>query len=179
MPAKKYHPSEIDRILKTLVILVDTREQPTERARKRYAQFGCEHERRTLKFGDYSARLTGLEGEEISLENVASVERKMDLGELCGCFCHSRERFRREFERAQTAGAHVYLLIENDDLDDAYKGAYRSKMTPRALTASIFSWCIEFGIIPLFISDWYSGRLIRDILYREARWWLEQQEVEE
>lgn len=179
MPVKKYHPVEIDRILKTLVILVDTREQDTERARKRYAQFGCEHERKALRFGDYSARLTGLEGEEISLENVVSVERKMDLDELCGCFCHGRERFRREFERALTAGAHVYLLIENDSLDAAYKGAYRSRMNPRALTASILSWCIEFGIMPLFISSERSGRLIRDILYREARRWLEQQEVAE
>lgn len=178
MSAPKYHPAEIDRILKSLVVLVDTREQPTARAGRRYAQFGCEHERKALKFGDYSARLTGLDGEEISLEKVVSIERKMDLGELCSCFCHGRERFRREFERAQTAGAHVYLLIENDSLDIAYKGAYRSRMNPRALTASIFSWCIEFGIVPLFISTERSGQLIHDILYREARWWLEKQEAE-
>ena len=177
--AAKYHPVEVDRILKTMVILVDTREQQTARAESRYRQFGCEYERDTLKFGDYSARLTGLNGEEISLKNIVCIERKMDLDELCGCFCHGRERFRKEFERAQEAGAAVYLLIENDSLDTAYRGSYRSRMNPRALTASIFSWCIEFGITPLFISSNNSGRLIHDILYREARWWLEQQEVEE
>lgn len=178
MPAK-YHPAEIEHILKSLTILVDTREQPTLRASERYAQFGCEFERRALRFGDYSARLTGIDGEEISLESVICIERKMDLGELCNCFCRGRERFRREFERAKNAGAVVYLLIENDSLDAAYEGTYRSKMHPNSLTASIFSWCIEFEIVPLFISSKRSGKLIHDILYREARWWLEKQEVEE
>ena len=178
MPAK-YHPTEIEHILRSFTILVDTREQDTPRARARYKQFGCEYERKALRFGDYSARLTGLEGEEISLENVICVERKMDLGELCSCFCQGRERFRREFERAKNAGAVVYLLIENDSLDAAYKGSYRSRMHPNALTASIFSWCIEFEIVPLFISSERSGQLIHDILYREARWWLEKQEVAE
>lgn len=179
MPAPKYHPAEIEHILKSLTILVDTREQDTPRARARYKQFGCEYERKALKFGDYSAQLTGLDGETINLENTVSVERKMNLDELCNCFCQGRERFRREFERARTAGAAVYLVIENDNLDNAYNGAYRSRMNPNALTASFFSWCIEFNIIPVFISEKRSGKVIRDILYREARWWLEKQEVTE
>lgn len=179
MGKAKYHPCEIERILRSMVILVDTREQDTARARKRYKQFGCEFERKALKFGDYSARLTGLDGEGINLEGVVCVERKMDLDELCNCFCQGRERFHREFERALAAGAHVYLLIENDNLDNAYAGAYRSRMNPKALTASILAWSIEFGIIPLFISADRSGQLTRDILYREARAYLERQEATE
>lgn len=169
----KYHPSEIERILRTLVVLVDTREQDTARARERYESFGLPFERQTLKFGDYSAKLTGLEGEEISLENIVSIERKMSIDELCGCFCQSRERFRREFERALDAGAHVYLLIENGSMTDVYKGRYGSRMNSHALASSILSWSLEFGMTPLFISQTESGRLIHDILYREARWYLE------
>lgn len=171
--AAKYNPPEIEKILRTLVVLVDTREQDTARARERYAGFERPIDRKALKFGDYSARLTGLNGEEISLENVVSIERKMSLDELCGCFCGGRERFRREFQRAKDAGASVYLLIENSSLDSAYIGAYNSKMSPNSLTASILAWSIEFGITPLFISAARSGRIIKDILYREARWYLE------
>ena len=177
MNITKYHPCEIEKILRTMVILVDTREQNTPKAKKRYSQFGCEVERKALKFGDYSARLTGLDGEEINLESIVCIERKMGLDELCSCFCHGRERFRREFERALNVNAKVYLLIENDTLDDAYAGAYRSKMSANSLTASILAWSIEFGIMPYFISSQRSGKLIHDILYREAKAYLERQEV--
>lgn len=178
MRVPKYHPCEIDRMLKSLVVLVDTREQPTERAKKRYEQFGCAYERKALKFGDYSAIITDIEGNEVSFENVAVVERKMNLDELCNCFCQGRKRFRKEFEKALNAHAHVYLLIENNSLDDAYNGTYRSKMTANSLTASIYAWCIEFEIVPLFISEKLSGKAIKDILYREAKWYLEKQEKE-
>ena len=184
MKILKYHPCEIEHILRTLCILVDTREQDTVRARKRYGQFGCEFERKALKFGDYSARLTGLDGEEISLENIACIERKMDLGELCGCFCGDEEcghrgRFKRELERCAAAGAHMHLLIENDNLDNAYAGCYRSRMHPKALLGTLDSWCIKYRFTPHYISEERSGERIRDILYREARAYLEKQEMEE
>lgn len=175
----KYHPCELEQILHSMVILVDTREQNTVRAKKRYKQFGCEFERKPLKFGDYSARLTGLNGEEINLESIVCIERKMNLDELCGCFCQGRKRFYREFERALATGAHVYLLIENDNLDNAYAGTYCSQMNPRALTASILAWSIKFKIIPFFISSDRSGQLIHDIFYREARAYLEKKENED
>lgn len=170
---KKYNPCEIEKMLKSLAVLVDTREQDTARARERYLQFGVPFQRKALKFGDYSAELKGLDGEIINLESVVCVERKMSIDELCGCFCQSRERFRREFERALDAGAHVYLLVENGTLNDVYHSRYRSRMNANALAASILAWSIEFSIVPLFISADISGKLIHDILYREARWYLE------
>ena len=45
-------PHEIDNMLETLVILVDKREQPTERAKKRYESFGVPYKRVTLSYGD-------------------------------------------------------------------------------------------------------------------------------
>ena len=175
----KYHPSEIEAILRSLVVLVDTREQDTARARRRYESFGIPFERKALKFGDYSAKMKTANGEEISLENAVAIERKMNLDELCNCFCQGRERFKREFQRATAAGAHIYLLIENDSLDNAYSGRYRSRMNPKSLTASIFAWCIEFNIVPMFISAERSGQVIHDILYREAKWFLESEVMTE
>lgn len=40
---------------RSIEILVDTREQPTKRAMKRYERFGCPHRRCTLSYGDYSS----------------------------------------------------------------------------------------------------------------------------
>ena len=61
------------------------------------------------------------------------IERKMNLDEICQCYCKQRGRFTREFERAQSAGAKMYLLIENADWEKAYSGDYRSQMAPSAL----------------------------------------------
>ena len=169
-------PHEIEEALKGMVVLVDTREQDTARLRVRLKDMKCEHERCKLDFGDYSAKVP-VNGEWLTL-NVA-IERKMDLDELAQCYCNGRKRFEREFERAQTAGAKIYLLIENATWEDAYTGNYRSKMAPQALIASILAWLSRYRCQVIFCRQRTSGRLIYDILYREAREHLERTMLDE
>src|SRR5574344_2247117 len=126
------HPVEVKRQLDSLVCLVDTREQDTSRARKRLESIGLTIERVALPFGDYSSRCG-----EIDLSDKVVIERKMDLTELCGCYCKDRPRFEREFLRAKDADAKIYLLIENASWEKAYSGLYRSKMRPESLVASM------------------------------------------
>lgn len=172
---RTYHPTEIEQILSTLVLLVDTREQPNKRAERRYAQTGLPIRRQKLDFGDYSCAATGLNGEEISLANRVVIERKMSTDELCMCFCRERERFKREMLRAKESGAAVYLLIENSSLDSMYAHKYRSAMHENALVGSLFDWMLKFGITPLFVSEERTGKVIANILLREMRWYLESQ----
>lgn len=169
-------PHEIEEALKGMVVLVDTREQDTARLRVRLKDMKCEHERCKLDFGDYSAKVP-VNGEWLTL-NVA-IERKMDLDELAQCYCNGRKRFEREFERAQTAGAKIYLLVENATWEDAYTGNYRSKMAPQALIASILAWLSRYRCQVIFCRQRTSGRLIYDILYREAREYLERTMLDE
>ena len=169
-------PHEIEEALKGMVVLVDTREQDTARLRVRLKDMKCEYERCKLDFGDYSAKIP-INGEWHTL-NIA-VERKMDLSELAQCYCNGRKRFEREFERAQTAGAKIYLLIENATWEDAYSGNYRSKMNPQSLIASILAWLSRYRCQVIFCRQRTSGRLIYDILYREAREYLERTMLDE
>lgn len=169
-------PHEIEEALKGMVVLVDTREQDTARLRVRLKDMKCEYERCKLDFGDYSAKIP-INDEWYTL-NIA-VERKMDLDELAQCYCNGRKRFEREFERAQTAGAKIYLLVENATWEDAYTGNYRSKMSPQALIASILAWLSRYRCQVIFCRQRTSGRLIYDILYREAREYLERTMLDE
>ena len=169
-------PHEIEEALKGMVVLVDTREQDTARLRVRLKDMKCEYERCKLDFGDYSAKVP-VNDEGLTL-NVA-IERKMELDELAQCYCNGRKRFEREFERAQTAGAKIYLLIENATWEDAYMGNYRSKMSPQALIASILAWLSRYRCQVIFCRQRTSGRLIYDILYREAREHLERTMLDE
>lgn len=158
------HPVEVKSALESMVCLVDTREQDTPRLRARLKEIGCPWERKKLNFGDYSVKC-----DAIDLSETIAVERKMDLDELCNCYCKERKRFEREFERARQAGAKIYLLIEDGSWEDAYAGKYRSRMEPVALVASIQAWLARYNCQIIFCREQTTGRLIHDILYRELK----------
>ena len=163
------NPFEVSRALKNLTLIVDTREQDTDRLRRRIKQTGLSFVRQKLDFGDYSAKTTLDNGTEFDISSSVSIERKMNLDELCACYCKGRKRFTREFERAKSAGAKVYLLIENANWEKAYNGSYRSKMSPQALTASLFAWLARYNCQIVFCKEETSGKIIREILYREMK----------
>lgn len=163
------NPFEVSRALKNLTLIVDTREQDTDRLCRRIRQTELSFVRQKLDFGDYSAKTTLDNGTEFDISSSVSIERKMNLDELCACYCKGRKRFTREFDRAKSAGAKVYLLIENANWEKAYSGSYRSKMSPQALTASMFAWLARYNCQLIFCKEETSGKIIREILYREMK----------
>lgn len=108
-------------------------------------------------------------GTELDLSGSVAIERKMDLDELCGCFCRSRDRFEREFIRAKNADAKLYLLIENGTWEKAYAGKYRSRMQPKAFVASLTAWLARYNCQIIFCEPATTGKLIREVLYRELK----------
>jgi ERCC4-type nuclease len=103
---------QADRVLESMTVLVDTREQDTPQLRKRLEGFGCPFERAALKYGDYTARCTLPDGSELTLADKLVIERKQNATEICGNLTAGRERFAREFGRAMVDKAKVILLIE-------------------------------------------------------------------
>lgn len=166
---REMHPVDVEQALKTMVIWTDTREQPTERAKKRYETLGVPHERHKLDFGDYTAAFTLPDGTLFTLESIAVIERKLGYSELCTCYTHDRERFTREFERAKKVGAKTYLLLENSSWEMAYAGKYRSKMKPQSLIGSMLAWLARYDCQIIMCKEETSGKLIHDILYREGK----------
>lgn len=163
---------KLERAMKTLTLIVDTREQETESLQKRLADAGLPYKRKKLDFGDYSAEVTLDTGETISLANRVVVERKMNIDELAMCYTSQRDRFEREFERAKAAGAKIYLLVENLDFAKLLRGDYRSQMHPNALLASLFAFLARYNCQAIPCSPKTTGRLIREIMKREAKEWL-------
>lgn len=169
-------PFEVKAALEGMEILYDSREHDTPYLRARLKQTGCKCEKTALSFGDYSARFPIPNNEWLDLRNKVAVERKMDFDELAACFCGQRKRFSAEFDRAQKAGAKLYLLIENATIEKAYGGNYRSRMTPQALVASMLAWLARYNCQLIFCEPKTTGKLIRDILYREGKEILENME---
>ena len=125
---------EQKKVLDSFEILVDTREQDTERAHKRYASFGVPIRRAALK---------------------------------------------NEFERARDHGCRIYLLCENTSWENLLNGKYRSRVHANAFAASVTAWLVRYNANLIFCKEETSGRLIREILYRDLKERLERGEFDE
>lgn len=163
------HPVDIENTLKTLTLVVDTREQDTERARRRILRTRLPYVRRALSFGDYTCFVTLPDGAELDFSDSVAVERKMDLDEIISCFTRHRARFEREFIRAKNANAKLYLLIENASWEKVISGKYRSKMFPNALLASMTAWMARYDTQIVMCDEIISSVMIREILIREVK----------
>ena len=165
---------EQKRVLESFEILVDSREQNTDRARKRYESFGVPSQRAVLNYGDYTYNATLPDGSKIydvskTISPACVVERKMNLDELAGCYTRGRQRFQREFERAQEHGSRIYLLCENASWENLLNGKYKSRMNAAAFTASTMAWMVRYNMNVIFCKEETSGKLIKEILYRDLK----------
>ena len=157
----------MDECLSKMTYVIDSREQPTEKLKTRMA-FLTPFVRETVNAGDYTAKTMLPSGEWFYVP--AAVERKMNLGEIAGNFCGTRERFRAEFNRASEHGIRLYILIEDSSWEAAYNGHYRSKMSPQSMIASLLTWSARYGSpILMCRKPETAGMLIRDILHYEMR----------
>lgn len=169
---------DIEACLKSMMILIDTREQPTERAEKRYQSFGVPYRRQKLDFGDYTYNFILPNGREYyevsdSVHPHVMIERKMNLEELSSCLTHDRKRFEAEFERAKQNNSTIWLLVENANWENLSNGKYKTKFNPKAYMASLIAWSIRYDIKIVFCKAETTGRLIKEILYRELKQRLE------
>lgn len=173
---------EKKKVLDSMVILVDRREQPTERAKRRYGSFGVPYRMATLSYGDYSYNALLPDGrwildEDQAVSPTVAIERKMNLDELASCFTRSRERFEREFKRAKDHGARIFLLVENASWENLMNGKYASRFNQRAFFASLCSWMVRYNIQLIFCKEETTGTIIKELLFRDLKNRLEQDEI--
>ena len=171
-------------VLNTFEILIDTREQETKRAKKRFAMFGVPFRRVTLSYGDYAYNAVLPNGRSIydvsrTIEPICAIERKMDLDELAGCYTRSRRRFQREFEKATENRCRMYLICENATWENLLNGKYRSQFNAKAFMASGIAWMVRYNTNVIFCKEETSGVLIREILYRDLKERLERGEFDD
>lgn len=172
---------EIVKCLESMRVLVDSREQETERARERYRQFPCKYDRCKLEYGDYAYNFqfpneTWLYNQSMDADKIypsAAIERKMNIDEVCSCFGKERKRFEAEFQRAKDHGARLYLLVENATWENILNGQYKSRLNANALTASLLAWQARYDMRIVFCKAETTGKMIYNILYRELKEYLE------
>lgn len=169
-------------------IVIDTREKKTEEYQRRLEEMNCPYEQRKLEYGDYSCTATLPNGEVLDLSHKVVIERKQNLDEIIENFLDKQSiqeqegrrtnRFQRELLKAKQDSCKMYVIIENATWEHAFYGKYRSQIHPNAFIAFLLSNTIRYDLRILFCKTETTGKLIKSILYRELKEYLEQKEGE-
>lgn len=144
----KLKDTDIDKLIKQVCVLVDTREQENSHILQFFDKKGIQYRKKGLKYCDYSAELKasaelGLPF-DVSLENIICIERKGSggngLNELAGNFTKGRDAFENEWIRAKASGADLYLIVENGSWEDIKNHNYNSLFNEKSFYNSLISW---------------------------------------
>jgi len=173
---------QIEDVLNTFEVLIDTREHDTPELHKRCDAFGVPWSRAKLNYGDYTYNVTFPDGSKLydiekPIDPFCAVERKESLTELSGNFTKGRARFRREFERAADKDARIYLICEGGSWESVINGKYRTQFHPNTYMASLVAYVVRYNANVLFCKAETTPRLIKEILYRDLKERLEKGEI--
>lgn len=158
----KYTDKEIDQICKSIVVLVDTREQKNEHITKWFDKRKIAYKSKALTNGDYSFYIPADDALNINrdlyFDKQIAIERKHNLAEISGNFTQSRSRFEEEFS---TFPGKLYLLIEKANYSDIVDQNYKTKLSTKAFLGSLHTFNHRYGAEVVFMPDNnYSGMWI-------------------
>ena len=155
----KYTEKEIDRLVKSIVVLTDTREQRNDHILSWLDAKQIPHKTRALDHGDYSFYLPSNPDlnidRDLFFDQEIMVERKGCLEELSANFSQHRARFEEEFA---TFPGVKYLLVEKANYQDIVTGRYDTKFSSKSFLASLHTFNHRYGLQIMFMPDpKYSG----------------------
>lgn len=154
------------------MILIDTREKPKaiERIIDYFQQNNIDYDRTKLFFGDYM---------EYNRPGLV-IDRKQNIAELAKNCTTDHERFRRELERVQRAGAELVVLVEQNTYTDRGERIHVKSIEDLLLWSSphtmvrgekvyrvLKSWTAKYPVRVEFCSKRSTGKRIVNILYGE------------
>lgn len=167
MELYKYTDKEKETILKSMVIIVDTREQVNDHIKTHFDTKSIKYVIKKLDYGDYSFYIPKNDDlgiiRDLYFDKKVTVERKHSLEELSGNLTNDRERFEKELK---FYGGKMYLLIENANYHDIVVSNYKTQYKNLSYLAGLHSFSDRYDIPTIFIpKQEYSGVYIYNTLY--------------
>lgn len=150
----KYTESEIKILLKSLCVIVDTREQVWINIEDYFKKKKIQYRQENLSQGDYSiciisneeTKLLGID-RDLYFDNEIVIERKASIDEIANNMKEpERTRLKKEFSYLKSRGVKLHFFLEDKDFDtNLRQQKYRSQYNPKALYGSIKTFEAEFG----------------------------------
>lgn len=159
----KYTEKEIDEIVKSMVIIVDTREKENVHILSAFEKNKINYEKRALDRCDYSFYIPKNEKlnipRDIFFDKEVAIERKASLDEIAINWTKERDRFEKEMALAPLKKV---LLIENAAYEDIINGNYRSKYNKKSFLGTLHSFWFKYNMPVLFMpNNSYSAIFIK------------------
>jgi HEPN domain-containing protein len=157
----KYTEAEQKKILSSITILYDSREQKNQHILSWYDNKKIPYKKHTLDYGDYSFYIPA--NEELSIhrdiyfDKEISIERKGTLDEIIGNFSTDRDRIEDEFLRHK---GNMTLIIENSSYSDMYEGNYKSKYTSKSAIGTLHSFSLRYNVPFIFLDNTHTAKFI-------------------
>lgn len=166
----KYTDGELEELLKSIVILIDTREQENKHILSYLDKKKVPYKYLKLNHGDYSFYLPANEKlgihRDLYFTNIVTVERKGSLEELSGNFTKGRANIEEEFIRKR---GKMYLMIENSTYEDILKHNYNTKYEPLSFIATLNSFETRYDLKTAFVTKAAAGNFIYHKFYYYLR----------
>ncbi len=166
----KYTDTEIKKLLSSITILIDTREQKINHIIKYFDEKDIKYRIEKLDHGDYTCMIPKNEelgiNRDMYLNNTVSIERKASLEELSGNFTKERSRIENEFIRSK---GKLILLIENASYEDIILWNYNTKYKPISFIATLKTFEARYNIETNFIKGKFTGNFINMTLKYHVR----------
>ena len=162
----KYTDKEINEILSSIVVLLDSRERVNDHILQWFDSKKIKYKIKKLDQGDYSCYIP--QNKELNIDRDLyfdkdiCIERKGSLDELAGNFSQERDRIKNEF--LQYPGK-MTLLIEDSTYSDICKGNYKSQYAAKSFLGTIHSFRDRYDIPFIFVSKEHSPMFIYYTLY--------------
>lgn len=150
----RYSDKELQTLLKSLVVIADSREQDNVHVMKWFDERKIPHVTQKIESGDYSFLLPANSElgitRDLYFTDKICIERKGDLVELSGNFTNDRLRIESEFIRHK---GKMLLLIEDAEYTDIIKHNYRTEYKPESFLATLHSFSERYDIPFTFMKD--------------------------
>lgn len=167
----RYSDSEIEKILKTLTIVMDSREQQANHITNYLHQKDIPLKIQKLDTGDYTACIPKNEELGISRDIYldSRIERKASVNEIVGNLGKDeRTRFENELIRSQ----HIPFTLLLEDVEGYKKiinGEYHSKYNPLALLGSLNTFKARYNFEIVYLDKKFSGNFIYYHFYYQMK----------
>lgn len=170
----KFTDKEITELLKTIVILVDSREQKNDHILEYFKAKSIAYKEGKQDTGDYSVMLPKNEtvGIQRDIYFPIAIERKNSVDELASSI-KERTRFENELIRSQKL--QFLLMVEDaNGYENLILGKYQSQYEAKALLGSLKSFEARYGFATVFIPKKTAGNYLYHHFYYQVRNYLKQ-----
>lgn len=152
-----------------MVILHTGNEQKNNHILEEFDNQKISHEEKALKTGDYTFKIKacpelGFERDTYFTDDLC-IERKNSISELAGNLSGASkedDRIFKELNRMINI-ERVYLVIEDDCLDDIFAHKYRSNYNPDSYIRTLLTWQARNNMHVYFVKKENMARMIYEL----------------